>query len=67
MRDLLPVILADSFFQTLVFRQPIDDLAQLLKRFSIMRASAIDNGAVVAIVSYHDLVLRGLMQLIKES
>ena len=40
--------------------------AQLLERFSIMRAPVIDDGVVVGIVSYHDLVLRGLMQMIRE-
>lgn len=38
--------------------------ARLLERFSIMRAPVIDGGDVLGIVSYHDLVLRGLMQLI---
>ncbi len=41
--------------------------AQLLERFSIMRAPVIDNGKVVGIVGYHDLVLRGMMQMIKET
>jgi CBS domain-containing protein len=38
--------------------------ARLLERFSIARAPVIENGTVLGIVSYHDLVLRGLMQLI---
>jgi CBS domain-containing protein len=40
--------------------------ARLLERFSIMRAPVIENGEVLGIVSYHDLVLRGLMQLIAD-
>ena len=40
--------------------------ARLLERFSIARAPVIDGGEVLGIVSYHDLVLRGLMQIIKE-
>ena len=40
--------------------------ARLLERFQIMRAPVIDAGQVVGIVSYHDMVLRGLMQMIKE-
>lgn len=40
--------------------------AQLLERFSIMRAPVIDEGRVVGIVGYHDLVLRGLMQMIRD-
>jgi CBS domain-containing protein len=39
--------------------------ARLLERFSIMRAPVIDGGEVVGIVSYNDLVLRGLMQMIQ--
>jgi len=38
--------------------------ARLLERFSIVRAPVIDQGVVVGIVSYHDLVLRGLMKMI---
>ncbi len=41
--------------------------AKLLERFSIMRAPVIDNRQVLGIVSYHDLVLRGLLQLIRQS
>ena len=44
----------------------IEYCARLLERFSIMRAPVIENGKVVGIVSYHDLVLRGLMQRIRE-
>jgi len=40
--------------------------ARLLQRFSIMRAPVISQGRVVGVVSFHDLVLRGLMELIKE-
>ncbi|XZE55646.1 CBS domain-containing protein [Planctomycetaceae bacterium SH139] len=39
--------------------------ARLLERFSIARAPVIDGDQVVGIVSYHDLVLRGLMQSIR--
>lgn len=39
--------------------------ARLLERFSIMRAPVIANGTVVGVVSFHDLVLRGLMEMIK--
>jgi CBS domain-containing protein len=41
--------------------------ARLLERFSIMRAPVIDAGKVVGIVSFHDLVLTGMMELIKSS
>lgn len=47
-------------------RMNIRYCARLLERFSIMRAPVIDADRVVGIVSYHDLVLRGLMQLIQE-
>ncbi len=40
--------------------------ARLLERFEIMRAPVISSGQVVGIVSFHDLVLQGLMELIKE-
>jgi len=40
--------------------------ARLLERFSIMRAPVIGDGKVIGVVSFHDLVLRGLMELIKE-
>ena len=39
--------------------------AQLLERFSIMRAPVIDQGRVVGIVGYHDLVLQGMMQMMR--
>jgi CBS domain-containing protein len=41
--------------------------AQLLERFGILRAPVIDRGRVVGIVSFHDLVLRGLMEQIRSS
>lgn len=41
--------------------------ARLLQQFSIMRAPVISQGRVIGVVSFHDLVLRGLMELIKES
>lgn len=41
--------------------------ARLLERFSIMRAPVIEQGEVVGIVSFHDLVLRGLMESLKET
>jgi CBS domain-containing protein len=40
--------------------------ARLLERFGIMRAPVINNGQVLGLVSFHDLVLQGLMELIKE-
>lgn len=44
----------------------ISNCARLLDRFSIMRAPVIDSqGIVVGVVSFHDLVLRGLMETIK--
>lgn len=39
---------------------------RLLERFGIMRAPVINSGQVLGIVSFHDLVLQGLMELIKE-
>lgn len=45
----------------------IQHCARLLERFSIMRAPVIDNGQIVGVVSYHDLVLKGLMELIRKS
>ncbi len=41
----------------------IKHCAKLLERFSIMRAPVISEGKVFGIVSFHDLVLRGLMEL----
>lgn len=41
--------------------------ARLLERFGIMRAPVIDNGQIVGVVSFHDLVLRGLMEVIRTS
>jgi len=40
--------------------------ARLLERFGIMRAPVISNGQVLGVVSFHDMVLQGLMELIKE-
>jgi CBS domain-containing protein len=40
--------------------------ARLLERFGIMRAPVISDRVVVGIVSFHDLVLRGLMELVHE-
>lgn len=40
--------------------------ARLLERFSIMRVPVIENGEVLGMVSYDDLILRGLMQSIRE-
>jgi CBS domain-containing protein len=37
--------------------------ARLLERFSIVRAPVISERRVLGIVSFHDLVLRGLMEL----
>lgn len=45
----------------------IKHCAKLLESFSIMRAPVISGGKVVGIVSFHDLVLRGLLELIKEA
>jgi CBS domain-containing protein len=39
--------------------------AKLLERFSIMRAPVISESRVIGIVSFHDLVLRGLMEQIQ--
>jgi CBS domain-containing protein len=44
----------------------IKNCARLLERFSIMRAPVISQGKVLGIVSFHDLVLRGLMELCQE-
>lgn len=41
--------------------------ARLLERFGIMRAPVIQDRQVVGIVSFHDLVLNGLMAQINES
>jgi CBS domain-containing protein len=44
----------------------ISNCARLLERFSIMRAPVIDReGRVVGVVSFHDLVLRGLLEMVK--
>jgi len=40
--------------------------ARLLERFSIMRAPVIQDGQIIGIVSFHDLVLRGLKDLCLE-
>ena len=42
----------------------IKNCARLLERFSIMRAPVIEAGRVVGIVSFHDLVLRGLREML---
>lgn len=39
--------------------------ARLLERFSIMRAPVIENREVIGIVSYHDLVLQGMLSQLK--
>jgi CBS domain-containing protein len=41
--------------------------ARLLERFGIMRAPVIQDGRVLGIVSFHDLVLNGLMAQINEA
>lgn len=41
--------------------------ARLLERFGIMRAPVIEGGTIVGVVSFHDLVLRGLMESIREA
>jgi len=44
----------------------IHNCARLLERFSIMRAPVIDaSGTVVGMVSFHDLVLRGLLEIVR--
>lgn len=43
----------------------IRNCARLLERFSLMRAPVISEGRVLGIVSFHDLVLRGLMEMIR--
>ena len=43
----------------------IRNCARLLERFAIMRAPVISNGKVLGIVSFHDLVLRGLVDLLR--
>jgi CBS domain-containing protein len=43
----------------------IKNCARLLERFSLMRAPVISDGKVLGIVSFHDLVLRGLMELLR--
>jgi CBS domain-containing protein len=40
--------------------------ARLLERFSIMRAPVISQRDVVGVVSFHDLVLRGMMEWLKQ-
>ncbi len=39
--------------------------ARLLERFGILRAPVIRNAQILGIVSFHDLVLRGLLDLIR--
>jgi len=36
--------------------------ARLLERFGIMRAPVVENRTVIGVVSFHDLVLRGMRQ-----
>ncbi len=43
----------------------IKNCARLLERFAIMRAPVISDGKVLGIVSFHDLVLRGLLELLR--
>jgi CBS domain-containing protein len=43
----------------------IANCARLLERFAIMRAPVISEGKVLGIVSFHDLVLRGLLELFR--
>jgi CBS domain-containing protein len=43
----------------------IKNCARLLERFSLMRAPVISEGKVLGIVSFHDLVLRGLLEMIR--
>jgi CBS domain-containing protein len=45
----------------------IKHCARLLERFSIMRAPVISAGRVIGVVSFHDLVLRGLKELCMQS
>jgi len=45
----------------------IKNCAKLLERFSIMRAPVIDQGGVVGVVSFHDLVLIGLLSPLKNN
>jgi predicted transcriptional regulator len=45
----------------------IKNCAKLLEKFSIMRAPVLDQGRVVGVVSFHDLVLIGLLNSIKKS
>lgn len=40
--------------------------ARLLERFGIARAPVLHEGKICGVVSYHDLVLRGLVDLLKE-
>jgi len=40
--------------------------ARFLERFGVMRAPVISNREVIGIVSFHDLVLQGLTELIKD-
>jgi predicted transcriptional regulator len=40
--------------------------ARMMQRFGITLAPVIDAGQVIGVVSYHDLVLEGLMAILKE-
>jgi len=41
--------------------------ARMMQRFGLGLAPVIDNGTVLGLVSYHDLVMRGLISVIKGS
>jgi len=45
----------------------IKHCARLLERFQIMRAPVISERTVIGIVSFHDLVFRGLRDMIRSS
>lgn len=52
LRDLLPILVVITVFRLFVFR--------LLERFGVMRAPVVENRTVIGVVSFHDLVLRGM-------
>lgn len=61
LRDLLPVILVVLFFQLAVLQQPLPNVGQLLfEQFGLSRAPVLERGRVIGIVSFTDMVLRGL-------
>jgi predicted transcriptional regulator len=41
--------------------------ARMMQRFGLSLAPVIENGKVLGLVSYHDLVVRGMLSLIKPS